>query len=229
MKSQRNFKQSKLKKEVTGFTLVELLIASSILALTTVISWRGIDMVLRTQVRITTNERITENIEKTFAQLDFDVNNTIILQSRLINSINLYTTSFTVVRNTFLNKEPANNQTKNMGYQVVLYTIINTDLWRIASPRLYSEEDVTETLKSLSVYSPSSNNNNKLNETLMIKGITNFDISLFFQKSWRATLDYNLLVTQAKLGDKIIKNEGVKYKITMADGKVFNKTTALTF
>lgn len=230
MKFQRIFKQQKIKKEETGFTLIELLVASSLLALTTVISWRGVDMVLKTKVRITNNEYLTESVEKTFVQLDFDINNVATLKTKSINSISLFATSFVVVRKTSLNKAVDSDQYKNTGYKAVLYTIINTDLWRVTSPIIYSEEDIIETLKLLSTYSPNNNNeinNKKLIQTLMIQGIADFDVNVFLQKNWQTRLDYSRIVAQVKLENKTVKNEGIKYKITMVDGESFNKTTTL--
>jgi type II secretion system protein J len=55
-----------------GFTLVELLVALSLLALTGLISWKGLDHVARQRSRAELETQATEQVMRTLAQLDRD-------------------------------------------------------------------------------------------------------------------------------------------------------------
>lgn len=55
-----------------GFTLVELLVAISILALVAVIGWRGLDGIVRARATISADMELTRRMQLTFAQLQSD-------------------------------------------------------------------------------------------------------------------------------------------------------------
>ncbi|HXA47692.1 MAG TPA: prepilin-type N-terminal cleavage/methylation domain-containing protein [Burkholderiaceae bacterium] len=57
---------------IPGFTLVELLVAISILALVAVIGWRGLDGIIRARVAISADMELTRRMQLTFAQLQSD-------------------------------------------------------------------------------------------------------------------------------------------------------------
>jgi general secretion pathway protein J len=56
-----------------GFTLVELLVAISILAIVAVLGWRGLDSILRSRVSLTQQMEHTRGIQLAFAQLQSDL------------------------------------------------------------------------------------------------------------------------------------------------------------
>lgn len=58
-----------------GFTLIELLAAISILAIVAVLSWRGLDTILRTRVALTTTLEQTRGLQLAFAQMQSDCEN----------------------------------------------------------------------------------------------------------------------------------------------------------
>ncbi|MFC5472355.1 PulJ/GspJ family protein [Paraherbaspirillum soli] len=55
-----------------GFTLVELIIAITILALVAVLGWRGLDSIVRARVALTSELEQTRGMQLTFAQLQSD-------------------------------------------------------------------------------------------------------------------------------------------------------------
>ena len=55
-----------------GFTLVELLVAISILALVAVLGWRGLDGIVRARVSLTQQMEVTRGMQLAFAQMQSD-------------------------------------------------------------------------------------------------------------------------------------------------------------
>jgi len=57
---------------VKGFTLVELLVAISILAMVAVLGWRGLDGIVRARVSLTQQMEVTRGMQLAFAQMQSD-------------------------------------------------------------------------------------------------------------------------------------------------------------
>jgi general secretion pathway protein J len=55
-----------------GFTLVELLVAISILAMVAVLGWRGLDGIVRARVSLTEQMEVTRGMQLAFAQMQSD-------------------------------------------------------------------------------------------------------------------------------------------------------------
>ncbi len=55
-----------------GFTLVELLVAISILAIVAVLGWRGLDGIVRARVSLTQQMEVTRGMQLAFAQMQSD-------------------------------------------------------------------------------------------------------------------------------------------------------------
>jgi len=55
-----------------GFTLVELLVAISILAILAVLGWRGLDGIVRARVALTQQMEVTRGMQLAFAQMQSD-------------------------------------------------------------------------------------------------------------------------------------------------------------
>lgn len=55
-----------------GFTLVELLVAISILAILAVLGWRGLDGIVRARIALTGNMEVTRGMQLAFAQMQSD-------------------------------------------------------------------------------------------------------------------------------------------------------------
>ena len=55
-----------------GFTLVELLVAISILAILAVLGWRGLDGIVRARIALTAQMEVTRGMQLSFAQMQSD-------------------------------------------------------------------------------------------------------------------------------------------------------------
>lgn len=107
-----------------GFTLVELLVAISILAIVAVLGWRGLDGIVRARVALTDQLEATRGMQLAFAQLQSDAEhmaNPAALQKRpfLLADAD----RMTMVRNAYRENEPAM-------LQVVSYKVENGVLMR---------------------------------------------------------------------------------------------------
>jgi len=60
-------------KNARGFTLVELLVAITVLAIVAVMGWRGLDGIVRSRGQLTQQMEQTRGIQLTFAQLQSDL------------------------------------------------------------------------------------------------------------------------------------------------------------
>lgn len=118
-----------------GFTLVELLVAISVLAVVAVLGWRGLDSIVRARVALTDELEQTRGIQLAFAQLQSDC-------AHLAGSANLAgrvtlasdRESVTMVRTIFSDNQPSR-------LQVVAYRLRDGNLTRHES---VATRDLTE-------------------------------------------------------------------------------------
>src|SRR4051794_21122648 len=111
-------------KRISGFTLVELLVAISILAIVAVLGWRGLDGIVRARVTLTNQMEVTRDMQLAFAQLQSDCEH--IAGRDVLDQRPFLLTSddrITLVRTTFNENEPSR-------VQVVSYRIIDGTLSR---------------------------------------------------------------------------------------------------
>ena len=107
-----------------GFTLVELLVAISILAIVAVLGWRGLDGIVRARISLTSQIEATRGMQLAFAQLQSDAEhmaNPALLQKRPF--LLAEKDAMTLVRNVHRENEAAM-------LQVVLYRIVDSVLLR---------------------------------------------------------------------------------------------------
>ncbi|MES2297092.1 MAG: prepilin-type N-terminal cleavage/methylation domain-containing protein [Pseudomonadota bacterium] len=100
-----------------GFTLVELLVAISILAIVAVLGWRGLDGIVRARTALTVQMETTRGMQLAFAQMQSDcehMSNPTLLHNRPYLSADH--DRLTLVRSVFTENEPAR-------VQVVAYRI----------------------------------------------------------------------------------------------------------
>jgi general secretion pathway protein J len=112
------------RRRMHGFTLVELLVAISILAIVAVLGWRGLDGIVRSRMALTSQMETTRGMQLAFAQMQSDCEH-IALRDVMDQRPYLLagTNRFTVVREVFTENQPAR-------LQVVAYRIIDGVLVR---------------------------------------------------------------------------------------------------
>lgn len=107
-----------------GFTLVELLVAISILAIVAVLGWRGLDGVVRARITLTEQIEATRGMQLAFAQMQSDAEHLTdggTVQNR--PTLLAANDSMIMVRNVYNENEPAR-------VQVVAYRVVDGVLQR---------------------------------------------------------------------------------------------------
>jgi general secretion pathway protein J len=105
------------KRAHKGLTLIELLVAISVLAVVAVLGWRGLDSIVRSRIALTDDLAQTRGMQLTFAQLQSDCAH-LVNPSVLVNKASLATAEgrITLVRTVFGDNHPSRLQV--VTYQV---------------------------------------------------------------------------------------------------------------
>jgi general secretion pathway protein J len=106
-----------MRQRLRGFTLVELLVAISILAIVAVLGWRGLDGIVRARVSLTEQMETTRGMQLAFAQMQSDCER--LAADGILNGrpyLQAENDSLTMVRKNFVENEP-------MQLQVVSYRV----------------------------------------------------------------------------------------------------------
>jgi general secretion pathway protein J len=107
-----------------GFTLVELLIAISVLAMIAVLGWRGLDSIGRARVALNADLEQTRGLQLAFAQMQSDASH--VVKAESIGSrvtLDAQPGRLTLVRHVFADNQPSR-------VQVVAYRLVNGVLTR---------------------------------------------------------------------------------------------------
>lgn len=116
------------KRNSRGFTLVELLVAITILAIVAVLGWRGLDAIVRARVGLTQDLEQARGIQLAFAQMQSDCSR-VVQPSDVGGRTTLAADreNVTLVRTVFAENQPSR-------LQVVAYRLRDGQLTRYESP-----------------------------------------------------------------------------------------------
>jgi general secretion pathway protein J len=156
-----------------GFTLVELLVAISILAIVAVLGWRGLDGIIRARTTLTNQMETTRGMQLAFAQMQSDCEH-IAGRDVLDRRPYLLTGSdrFTMVREVFTENQPSR-------LQVVAYRIVNGNLVRRETPAV---RDLTE-LDSL--WQAATSDTDTSGAVALQAGVAGMRVLTWENRSWR--------------------------------------------
>jgi general secretion pathway protein J len=156
-----------------GFTLVELLVAISILAIVAVLGWRGLDGIVRARVALTQQMETTRGMQLAFAQMQSDCEH--IAQRDVVDQrpyLLVGADRLTLVREVFTENQPSR-------LQVVAYRIVNGTLMRRESPP-------TRDLVQLDALWQAVTSDADTNPAVALQaGVTGMQVATWINNSWR--------------------------------------------
>jgi len=159
----------------SGLTLIELLVAITILAFIAVLGWRGLDSIVRSRVALTTNLEQTRGMQITFAQLQSDcahLAEAAMLPNRI--PILIERNRLKLVRTVFSDNLPAR-------LQVVTYQVRDGVLSRHESNETRNLNELDELWK----YSTS----NVSTVVPLLTNVASLDMRLWINNGWRSGIE----------------------------------------
>jgi len=156
-----------------GFTLVELLVAISILAIVAVLGWRGLDGIVRARMALTQQMETTRGMQLAFAQMQSDCEH--IAQRDVVDQrpyLLVGADRLTLVREVFTENQPSR-------LQVVAYRIVNGTLMR-------RESQPTRDLVQLDALWQAVTSDADTNPAVALQaGVTGMQVATWLNNSWR--------------------------------------------
>ncbi len=160
-----------------GLTLIELLVAISVLAIIAVLGWRGLDSIVRSRIALTGDLEQTRGIQLAFAQLQSDCAH-LAGTAALPNRMPLFVDQgrLSLVRVVFADNQPSR-------LQVVTY--------RVKDGRLTRRESVgTRDLMELDALWLDAANDSDQEQTVVLQsGIAALTVRLWINGGWQAGAD----------------------------------------
>jgi len=156
-----------------GFTLVELLVAISILAIVAVLGWRGLDGIVRARMALTQQMETTRGMQLAFAQMQSDCEH--IAQREVVDQrpyLLIGADRLTLVREVFTENQPSR-------LQVVAYRIVNGTLMR-------RESQPTRDLVQLDALWQAVTSDADTNPAVALQaGVTGMQVATWLNNAWR--------------------------------------------
>ena len=175
MRENRNNKHS-------GLTLVELLVAISVLGFVAVLGWRGLDSIVRARLALTSDLEQTRGMQLTFAQLQNDcahMASASVLSGRI--PLVLGQGQLTMVRTVYADNQPSR-------LQVISYRVNDGLLTRRESP-------ATRDFRQLDFYWQNAVNNTQTSPPVVLQsGVADMTMRLWINGGWRTKADAAITV-----------------------------------
>jgi general secretion pathway protein J len=191
-------------KASKGFTLIEVLVASAILALMALISWRGIDGMFKTQMALQSRSDATQTLQVGLAQWRTDLDNMVVLQG----------TPALEWDGRVLRITRQHSQDPQAGVQVVAWTLGNGQWTRWQSEPLTQSEAWTQAWTQAQIWAESAGNL-KVNTAreVLIHPVQSWQIYYHRDGAWSNPL------SSATLAKSNVQNlpEGVRLVLGLAD------------
>jgi len=191
-------------KASKGFTLIEVLVASAILALMALISWRGIDGMFKTQMALQSRSDATQTLQVGLTQWRTDLDNMVVLQG----------TPALDWDGRVLRITRQHSQDPQAGVQVVAWTLGNGQWTRWQSEPLTQSEAWTQAWTQAQIWAESAGNL-KVNTAreVLIHPVQTWQIYYHRDGAWSNPL------SSATLAKSNVQNlpEGVRLVLGLAD------------
>ena len=166
MRERRNRAQS-------GLTLVELLVAISVLGFVAVLGWRGLDSIVRARIALTSDLEQTRGMQLSFAQLQSDcahLASASVLSGRI--PLVLGQGQLTMVRTVYADNQPSR-------LQVISYRVKDGLLTR-------RESAATRDLRQLDFYWQNAVNDTQTSPPVVLQsGVADMTMRLWINGGWR--------------------------------------------
>ena len=163
-----------------GLTLVELLVAISVLGFVAVLGWRGLDGIVRARIALTNDMEQTRGLQLTFAQMQSDcahLANPTILPNRAPMIVGQGRLS--LVRTVFADQQPTR-------LQVITYRLTDGVLTRNESIATRNLNEV-DSLLITSASDPESSQTRTATQTVKLKSdVTAMTLRIWSGGSWRS-------------------------------------------
>ena len=160
-----------------GLTLVELLVAISVLGFVAVLGWRGLDSIVRARIALTRDLEQTRGMQLAFAQLQSDCDHlasATVLPGRL--PLALGQGQLTLVRTVYADNQPSR-------LQVISYRVNDGLLTRRESPP-------TRDLRELDTFWQNAVNNTFTSQPVVLQSdVADMTMRLWINGDWRTKAD----------------------------------------
>ena len=197
-------------KASKGFTLIEVLVASAILALMALISWRGLDGMFKTQTALQTRSDATQNLQMGMAQWRTDLDNMLVLLG----------TPALEWDGRVMRITRQHSQDPKAGVQVVAWTLGNGQWTRWQSEPLMQNDAWTQAWTQAQIWAESAGNL-KANtaQEVVIHPVQTWQIYFHRDGAWTNALSSDVNTNSNTNGKSSLQNlpEGLRLGLELAD------------